>query len=79
MHENRRRARDWLNGASLTDFTELVREAKIPDDDMAILSLKFVHGYSNTQIAVTENLSIDKVNKVVKKAYDKIARLLDVY
>ena len=78
MHENRRKARDWLNGASLTDFTELIHEAKIPDD-MAILNLKFVHGYSNTQIAVTENLSIDKVNKAVKKAYDKIARLLDVY
>ena len=79
MHESRRKARDWLYGASLTDFTELVREAKIPDDDMTILNLKFVHGYSNTKIAVTENLSIDKVNKTVKKAYDKIARLLDVY
>lgn len=79
MHENRRKARDWLNGASLTDFTELIHEAKIPDEDMTILNLKFVHGYSNIQIAVTENLSVDKVNKAVKKAYDKIARLLDVY
>ena len=77
MHENRRKARDWLNRLSLTDFKRIMQEARIADDDIEILDMKFIHGYSNVKIACKANISLDQVNYTVKRVYDRIAGLLD--
>lgn len=76
MHDNRKIARQWLNEATRNEFYQILHDAKISDDDMTILDLKFIHGYSNVRTALEANVSIDQVNYTVKRVYDKIARLL---
>jgi len=76
MNTNRRLARDYLNDASLTDFWAVVTQAKISDDDQQVLDLRFVKGWSYTQIAQELCISPEKVKKTISKAYEKIARLI---
>lgn len=72
----RRRAREWLHSSSMTNFKVIVSEAKISDEDMQVLDMKFVHGMSNVQIAMKCHCSPEKVNYIIRKSYDKIARLI---
>lgn len=72
----RRKVREWLHCSSMTDFKSIVHEAKIPDDDLQVLDMKFVHGMSNVQIAMECHCSLEKVNYIIKRSYDKIARLI---
>lgn len=60
----------------MTDFKSIVSEAKIPDEDLQVLDMKFVHGMSNVQIAMKCHCSLEKVNYIIKRSYDKIARLI---
>lgn len=76
MYERRRKARDWLNDSTKDDFLKMLEQIKMSDEDMRILDEKFIRGKSNVQIAQQENCSVDTVKRAVKKAYDKIARLL---
>lgn len=76
MFSLRRRARELLSNSTLKNFNDIVCAAKIADDDLEILDLKFVHGFSNVQIAQHCNCSLEKVNYIIKRSYDKIARLL---
>ena len=43
---------------------------------MLVLDMKFVHGMSNVQIAMECHFSLEKVNYIIKRFYDKIARLI---
>ena len=54
----------------------MLEQIKLSDEDIRILDEKFIRGKSNVQIAQQENCSIDTVKRTVKKAYDKVARLL---
>lgn len=72
----RRKVRQWLHCSSRTDFKNIVNEAKIPDEDMKVLDMKFVHGMSNVQISMECHCSLEKVNYIIKRSYDKIARLI---
>lgn len=76
MFSWRHTAREALEAAPLTDFHELIREAKISDEDAEVLVAKFVHGQSNVQISTSQHLTLEKVNRVLKKSYDKVFRLL---
>lgn len=76
MHESRRKARDWLNDSTKGDFYQMLEQVKLSDDDIQILDEKFIHGKSNVQIAQSANCSVETVNRIIKKAYDKVARLL---
>lgn len=76
MFSLRRRARELLINSTLKNFNDVVHAAKIMDKDLEILDLKFIHGYSNVQIAQHCNCSLEKVNKVIRQSYDKIAKLL---
>lgn len=76
MLELRKRAREVLNGSSLTDFNALVKEAKISDESVEILTLKFVRGMSVVQIADRCHCSVEKVKYTIQKSYDKIFKLL---
>lgn len=76
MFSLRRRARELLANSTLKNFNDIVYAAKIADDDLKILELKFVRGYSNVQIAQHCNCSFEKVNYIIKRSYDKISRLL---
>ena len=76
MYDNRRKAREWLNQSTRNDFKKMLDQIKISDSDMQILDDKFIHGKSNLQIAETANCSIETVNRVIKNAYNKVAKLL---
>lgn len=76
MFDVRRKAREVLSKSTLTDFYSIVKEAKISDDITEILVLKFVRGMSNVQIADRQHCSLEKVNRSIKTAYDKIFKLL---
>lgn len=76
MLDIRRRARQWLHDSSRTDFKSVVSEAKLSDEDMQVLDMKFIHGMSNVQIALKCCCSVEKVNYIIKRSYDKIARLI---
>ena len=76
MNTQRRLARDYLDGATLSDFWEVVRQAKISDADQQILDARFVHGLTHTQISQQLHISPEKVKQTIQKAYDKIAKLI---
>ena len=76
MKQHRTLAKRYLNEASLTNFWDIVREAKIATEDMDILRAKFVEGHSIVQIAIDKGYSVDKVQSTIQKCYDKVARLL---
>lgn len=76
MRSIRRSVREWLHGSTKTDFKRIVEEAKISDDDMRVLDMKFIHGMSNVQIAMECHCSREKINYIIKRSYDKIAKLL---
>jgi DNA-directed RNA polymerase specialized sigma24 family protein len=76
LHSLRRVARKALQDSTLTDFRALVKEAKISDEIAEILELRFVRGLSIVQIADRQHCSVEKVNRSIKIAYDKIFKLL---
>ena len=76
MDEQRRKARDYLNDASLSNYWDVVREAKILDTDKPILDARFIKGMCITQIAMEYNCSEEKVKAIIKRAYDKISKLI---
>lgn len=76
MFSIRKKARKVLQDSTLTDFRSLIKEAKISDEITEILELRFVKGLSIVQIADRQHCSVEKVNRAIKTAYDKIFRLL---
>lgn len=76
MITKHRQARDYLSDSSLNSFWTIVKEAKISDDDQRVLDLKFIKGWSHGRISRELHMSVDNVNKIVGKAYDKIAKLI---
>lgn len=76
MFSIRKKARKVLQDSTLTDFHSLVKEAKISDEITKILELRFVKGLSIVQIADKQHCSVEKVNRAIKTAYDKVFKLL---
>ena len=76
MFSLRKKARKVLQDSTLTDFHSLVKEAKISNEISEILELRFVKGLSIVQIADRQHCSVEKVNRAIKTAYDKIFKLL---
>lgn len=71
MYENRRKARDWLNDSTKSDFFQMLEKIKLSDSDMRILDSKFIHGKSNLQIAEYENCSIETGQQDYQKSIRK--------
>ena len=76
MHTSRKLARGLLNDSSRTNFWEIVHEAKIPKADQEILDARFIRGESITKISLEQNYSVEKVNRVIQRAYDKVYNLI---
>lgn len=76
MYDSRRKARDWLNDSTKSDFFQMLEQIKLSDEDMRILDEKFIRGKNNTEIAQQANCSVETVGRIIQKAYDKIARLI---
>lgn len=76
MNESRRIAKDYLSTAPLTDFWQIVKEAKITPEKQKILDGRFVDGLSITQLAMRENCSEEKIKKIISESYDRVYKLL---
>lgn len=76
MLDFRKLARQVLDCSTLTDFYELIREAKISDEDTKIIVLKFVQGLSIVQIAEKLHCSPEKVKTSLKRSYDKVYKVI---
>lgn len=76
MRTNRRLARNYLDDSSLTNFWDIVREAKILKQDYQILEARFVDGDSIVEISQKYGYTEEKINRVIATAYDKVSRLL---
>lgn len=72
----RKAAKDFLREATLTDFWDTVREAKITKVDQQVLEARFVEGKSIAEISIEHGCSIEKVNKIISITYDKIYKLI---
>lgn len=72
----RRIARDFLNRSTLTDFREVVKEAKIPDSYIDVLDAKFIEGKSVAAISMAYGLSVESVNRIIAAGYDKVYNAL---
>ncbi len=77
MTTEHRQARDYLNDLPRTDFWDVVAEAKISEDIQRVLDLKFVKGWDHTKISYKLHMTVSNVDKIVGKAYDKIAKLIN--
>lgn len=76
MLTHRRQARDYLNKSTRTDFWEIVNEVKVGDRAKIILDLRFARGWSIAEIARKTGYSEEKIDDVIKEAYDRVANLL---
>lgn len=76
MYNHRRLARDYINDSSLTNFWNVVTEAKLSNIDRKIIDLRFVKGLSLQEISDETGYSIGKINNVICKTYNKISKLI---
>lgn len=53
-----------------------MEELNIDEDKRKVLDLKFINGLKNYQIAMETNRSLENVNNIIGRAYDKVFRLL---
>lgn len=77
MDELRRIAKRTLNKAPTKSFWEIVRAARITDTEQEVLDMRFIHGKSIVEISIELHYSVEKVNAIIKKSYDKVARLIN--
>ena len=73
---HRKLAKKFLNESTLTDFWDIVKEAKITTLDMAILDAVFIDGKSMVQVSMEQGYSVEKVKTTLQRGYDKVYRVL---
>ena len=76
MKPRRKVAKDFLSEDTITDFWDVVREAKITKSDQRVLDPRFIEGKTIVAIYMEYGYSIEKVNKIISTAYDRIYKLL---
>ena len=76
MQPRRTVAKDFLREATPPDPSDVVREAKITKADQRVLDARFVEGKTIVEISMEYGYSIEKVNKIISTAYDRIYKLL---
>lgn len=76
MKPTRKLAKDYLNDATLKNYMDAVRDAKITAIDMQIIDARFIYGKSIVQIALETGYSEDKIKHTLQNAYDKVYNLI---
>jgi len=74
---SRRIARDFLTGSTLTDFRQIVEEAKIPEIYREVLDARFIEGKSVNAISMEYGYSVETVNRIIAAGYDKVYNALN--
>ena len=76
MWWHRKLAKKFLIESTLTDFWDIVKEAKITTLDMEILDAVFIDGKSMVQVSMEQGYSVEKVKTTLQRGYDKVYRVL---
>ena len=76
MLDKRKATRTALENSSRTEFYALLKEAKLTPRQEEILEMRFVKDYTYVQIAFYFYLDVNTIKADMKKAYDKLGRLL---
>lgn len=74
--KHRKQAKEYIENTNKTNLIHVIEELNISEDKIKVLDLKFIKGLKNYQIAMETNRSLENVNNIISKAYDKIFRLL---
>lgn len=77
MKPTRKIAKQYLHDSTLTDFWDIVKEAKITTLDMEILDAVFIDGKSMVQVSMEQGYSVEKVKTTLQRGYDKVYRALE--
>lgn len=76
MLDKRKATRDALANSSRTEFYTWIKEAKLTPRQEGILEMRFVKDLTYIQIAFYFHLDVNTIKGDMKKAYDKLGRLL---
>lgn len=76
MLEHRKQAKEFINYSATSNLIDIIKEVNIDEEQRKVLDLKFIKGLKNYQIAMETNRSLENVNNIVGKFYDKTYRLL---
>lgn len=74
--EHRKQAKEYIENTNRTNLNRLMEELNLDDDKIKVLDLKFIKGLKNYQIAMETNRSLESVNGIIGKAYDKVFKFL---
>lgn len=73
MKYARKQARKWLAHALRGQFDEVLYQAKLTPRQLKIITMKFIEGLCNYQIAAALSVSPETIRDEVAQAYDRVA------
>lgn len=76
MKTHRTEAKKYLKTKSRTNFWDIVKEARIPEEDMEILEDRFIKKHSIVKISMDRGWSVKHINDVIKNVYDSVYYLI---
>jgi len=76
MNKDLKAVRDWLKHATRADFYRVIKAAKVTDLERHILRGRFIRGKSNLDLAMDNYISASYVDKLVRRAYERIKAIL---
>lgn len=74
--EHRKQAKEYIENTNKTNLIYVIEELNLDEDKRKVLDLKFIKGLKNYQVAMETNRSLENVNNIVDRAYDKVFRLI---
>lgn len=74
--EHRKQAKEYIENTNKTNLVYVIEELNLDEDKRKVLDLKFIKGLKNYQVAMETNRSLENVNNIVGRAYDKVFRLI---
>lgn len=76
MDKCRKKAREWLKGATLTSYLEITKEAKLTPRQEQVLSLIVLKDESVVKISMDLCVDESVIKHLAKQAYDKVSKVL---
>ena len=74
--DHRKQAKEYIENTNKTNLIYVIEELNLDEDKRKVLDLKFIKGLKNYQVAMETNRSLENVNNIVGRAYDKVFRLI---
>lgn len=76
MYTSRKKTRKYLEGAGKTNFWKIVDEVILTEEEKKVLEMKFLDGKSIVRISIEMHMTVETVNRIISKAYDRIYNIV---